>query len=98
MNLINKFITFLKRYYRVDYLAHFIAGVGFTELFYTISSILGDKLIYYIISILLSIFIIFFKDIVYDKLMKKGTFEWVDIIMGCIGIIIVTIQWVLLLI
>lgn len=94
----DKIIAFLKKLYRVDYLAHFLVGICLTELSFTIIHICKGKFIAYLIATLCILAIIFGKEFVYDKWMKKGTFEWMDIIVGCSGVVLVIIQWLLLLI
>lgn len=94
----SKIIDWIKKYYRVDYLAHLLAGITLGEFAFTIVHIFSGSLIYYIIAALIVLFIIFAKDVIWDKWMKKGTFEWADIIIGCLGLLMVIIQWLLLLI
>lgn len=88
----------IDKLYRVDYLAHFIAGICLTELFFTIIHIFHSNFIAYLIATLYTLAIIFGKEFIYNKWMKKGTFEWMDIILGCSGLVLVIIQWLLLLI
>lgn len=94
----NKIIAFIKKYYRVDYLAHLLAGIGLGEFTFTFAHIFGNNFINYCVAVFLSLLVIFYKDVVHDKWMKKGTFEWADIIIGCSGLSLVIIQWLLLLI
>ena len=93
-----KIIDWIKKYYRVDYLAHLLAGITLGELVFTIVHIFSGSIIHYIIATLVVLFVIFAKDVIWDKWMKKGTFEWADIIIGCLGLLMVIIQWLLLLI
>lgn len=94
----SKIIDWIKKYYRVDYLAHLLATISLGELFFTVVHIFNGNLIHYITAALVVLFIIFAKDVIWDKWMKKGTFEWADIIIGCLGLLMVIIQWLLLLI
>lgn len=98
MIIIDKIIAFLKKYYRVDYLAHLLVGIGLSEMTLTITHMFRGNFIHYLITILGVIFVILFKDIVYDKWLKKGTFEWPDLIIAFIGVGLVIVQWLLLLI
>jgi hypothetical protein len=40
----------------------------------------------------------FGKEFIYDKWLKQGTFDWMNIILGGSGMVLVAIQWLLLLI
>lgn len=90
--------TIWNKIYRVDYLAHFIAGAAGLEGLFTLCHIFKANVWWYVASIILMILVVFSKDIIYDLILKKGTFEWFDIIMGFSGIIFIVIQWLLLLI
>lgn len=93
----SKIINCIKKYYRVDYLAHLLAGIGLSEFAFTIVHIFNGNLIHYSIAASIVLFIVFAKDVIWDKWMKKGTFEWADIIIGCFGVLLVIAQWLLML-
>lgn len=94
----DKIIEFIKKLYRVDYLAHILFGICATELLFTIIHITRGNFVAYLIATLCIVAIIFDKEFIYDKWLKKGTFEWLDIIVGCSSVLLVIIQWLLLLI
>ena len=98
MSIIDKIIAFIKKYYKVDYVTHFLAGVVLGEFTFTMVHIFNSTILNYGIATAVCLFVIFFKDVVWDKWWGKGTFEWADIILGCLGLIIVVIQWLLLLV
>lgn len=98
MSFIQKIIVFIKKAYRVDYLAHLLAGILLAETFFTLAHIFHGNFLYYLIGAIVAIAVIFFKDYIDDKIRHKGTFEKFDIIMGITGVILVVIQWLFLLI
>ena len=98
MSFIQKIIAFLKKLYRVDYLAHLLIILLLGEASFTTVHMFRGNFIAYLIVSLVILLIIFGKDFVYDKWMKKGTFEWMDIILGCSSLVFVIVQWLLLLV
>lgn len=88
----------IKKYFRADYLAHFIIPVILGEILFTIGYELANKPLTYILFVICILLGIFGKEFIWDKWAKQGTFEWADILIGCSGLAFVVIQWLFILI
>ncbi len=84
--------------YNANYLAYLLLGIASVEAFFTICHMAHATVWWYIISFIFCAAVMFGKEFIYDKWLKQGTFDWMNIILGGSGMVLVAIQWLLLLI
>jgi hypothetical protein len=72
-----KFKNFYKKYINTDGVLHFLVSFSITV---SIGLFLNVGLAYFI-----AVFIGFTKEIIWDSALKKGTFQWKDIIFDLLG-------------